>query len=503
MHRPGTVHLKFDASKPAVHRGWVKYFVAALGLGMGAVQAQQQQVLLDYWWVMPREEVQNAPRVIRVIGAKGERFEEVYAEEQLAALQNNPAIMQARVERQAALRREAQQRARELREAGKSPAVAYEEAWAEVYSRRWLNADWSTGSSKLEDMLNRLAAENEDLALTEEEQQWVLEALLEDDDRLESEQGRALLSNLARRLRSLGYGRLYSPTAMQDELMERFAEALRHGKESMAAYRDALFKTNRDRIMHHELRGYVAPWGMGAGGGGGHYRQAPIQLTTTVNTGNSPQQGADIGAITVGQQHSAPVLNAAPGVLNDFLATAPAESEADDEEEKDEDELLTGEGEQGVSPASAPAPMMMAARSMSLRSTGAVTLAADDGVATAAVGDITVKNNASYHVNARLQHGNLNDANWGGATKSSGSGWFSSSVTYSAWTSGTSIEGTIDQIDLNGGNLYLGSGYTGLLNVVSSGTLHAEATETRSSSGWFSSVSAVVPIPARPLTATV
>lgn len=360
MHRPGSVQLKFDASKPAVHRGWVKYFVAALGLGMGAVQAQQQQVLLDYWWVMPREEVQNAPRVIRVIGAKGERFEEVYAEEQLAALQNNPAIMQARVERQAALRREAQQRARELREAGKSPAVAYEEAWAEVYSRRWLNADWSTGSSKLEDMLNRLAAENEDLALTEEEQQWVLEALLEDDDRLESEQGRALLSNLARRLRSLGYGRLYSPTAMQDELMERFAEALRHGKESMAAYRDALFKTNRDRIMHHELRGYVAPWGMGAGGGGGHYRQAPIQLTTTVNTGNSPQQGADIGAITVGPQHSAPVLNATPGVLNDFLATAPAASEADDEEEKDEDELLTGEGEQGVSPASAPAPMMMA-----------------------------------------------------------------------------------------------------------------------------------------------
>ena len=401
MHRPETVQLKFDASKPAVHRGWVKYFVAALGLGMGAVQAQQQQVLLDYWWVMPREEVQNAPRVIRVIGAKGERFEEVYAEEQLAALQNNPAIMQARVERQASLRREAQQRARELREAGKSPAVAYEEAWAEVYSRRWLNADWSTGSSKLEDMLNRLAAENEDLALTEEEQQWVLEALLEDDDRLESEQGRALLSNLARRLRSLGYGRLYSPTVMQDELMERFAEALRHGKESMAAYRDALFKTNRDRIMHHELRGYLAPWGMGAGGGGGHYRQAPIQLTTTVNTGNSPQQGADIGAITVGPQHSAPVLNAAPGVLNDFLATAPAASEADDEEEKDEDELLTGEGEQGVSPASAPAPMMMTARSMSLRSTGAVALAADDGVATAADSDIPVTATANLTVSSK------------------------------------------------------------------------------------------------------
>ena len=495
MHRPGTVHLKFDASKPAVHRGWVKYFVAALGLGMGAVQAQQQQVLLDYWWVMPREEVQNAPRVIRVIGAKGERFEEVYAEEQLAALQNNPAIMQARVERQAALRREAQQRARELREAGKSPAVAYEEAWAEVYSRRWLNADWSTGSSKLEDMLNRLAAENEDLALTEEEQQWVLEALLEDDDRLESEQGRALLSNLARRLRSLGYGRLYSPTSMQDELMERFAEALRHGKESMAAYRDALFKTNRDRIMHHELRGYLAPWGMGAGGGGGHYRQAPIQLTTTVNTGNSPQQGADIGAITVGPQHSAPVLNATPGVLNDFLATAPAEGEADDEEEKDEDELLTGEGEQGVSPASAPVPMMMAARSMSLRSTGAVTLAADDGASSLAENAITSGTNTSFHTNTTvngqtLTLGNRYGATWDtSASNSASNDNVTATITFSAWNGGTAISGTPAGFELAGGNLYLGTGYAGNVNVSGSGsTLHAERLEHNSQSkseGWW------------------
>lgn len=492
MHRPGTVQLKFDASKPAVHRGWVKYFVAALGLGMGAVQAQQQQVLLDYWWVMPREEVQNAPRVIRVIGAKGERFEEVCAEEQLAALQNNPAIMQARVERQAALRREAQQRARELREAGKSPAVAYEEAWAEVYSRRWLNADWSTGSSKLEDMLNRLAAENEDLALTEEEQQWVLEALLEDDDRLESEQGRALLSNLARRLRSLGYGRLYSPTAMQDELMERFAEALRYGKESMAAYRDALFKTNRDRIMHHELRGYVAPWGMGAGGGGGHYRQAPIQLTTTVNTGNSPQQGADIGAITVGPQHSAPVLNAAPGVLNDFLATAPAESEADDEEEKDEDELLTGEGEQGVSPASAPAPMMMAARSMSLRSTGAVTLA-EDIVADYIVG---AGKNTSFHITTTvngqtLTRGNIHNATWNAEddysyTNSSRWGTVTATVYFGAWNTadgGEKIASTPGSFGLAGGNLYLGTGFSGNIAVSGEGNvLHAESLEHKSKS---------------------
>lgn len=508
MHRPGSVQLKFDASKPAAHRGWVKYFVAALGLGMGAVQAQQQQVLLDYWWVMPREEVQNAPRVIRVIGAKGERFEEVYAEEQLAALQNNPAIMQARVERQAALRREAQQRARELREAGKSPAVAYEEAWAEVYSSRWLNADWSTGSSRLEDMLNRLAAENEDLALTEEEQQWVLEALLEDDDRLETEQGRALLSNLARRLRSLGYGRLYSPTAMQDELMERFAEAMRHGKESMAAYRDALFKTNRDRIMHHELRGYLAPWGMGAGGGGGHYRQAPIQLTTTVNTGNSPQQGADIGAITVGQQYTAPVQNATPGVLNDFLATAPAEGEADDEEKIEDEKEIEAEESFTQVPASAEpasfAPRMMAARTMSLRSTGAVPLDAVESVADIEADlDVTGKtalyftsdgltpnggttytyregrltgNKSRY---ALTQSGSFTSAEWVSDTNGL-SYWKSGRETSSSETSGlykyftVKWETNVDTVPLNlidlseGEELYLGgAGYKGTVRVVS------------------------------------
>lgn len=306
MFSSESVHLKFDASKPAPHRGWVKYFVAALGLGMGAVQAQEQK-LLDYWWVMPREEVQNAPRVIRAIGAKGEKFEEVYAEEQASALRGSSAIMQARLERQAALRLEAQQRARELREAGKSPAVAYEEAWAEVYSRRWLNADWRVGSSKLEDMLTRMASDNEDFALTEEEQQWVLEALLEDDDRLESAEGIELLRNLARRLRSMGYGKSDVTAGVNDELMMRFADAMRHGKESMAAYRNALFTTHRDRVMHHELRGYVAPWGMGAGGTRS-YRQAPVALTPSAGTGNTHLKRP--APLTITSEYMEPVLMA-------------------------------------------------------------------------------------------------------------------------------------------------------------------------------------------------
>ena len=368
MFSSESVHLKFDASKPAPHRGWVKYFVAALGLGMGTVQAQEQK-LLDYWWVMPHEEVQNAPRVIRVIGAKGEKFEEVYAEEQAAALRGSAAIMQARLERQAALRLEAQQRARELREAGKSPAVAYEEAWAEVYSRRWLNADWRVGSSKLEDMLARMASDNEDFALTEEEQQWVLEALLEDDDRLESAEGVELLRNLARRLRGMGYGRLYSPHAEQDELMERFAEAMRHGKESMAAYRDALFKTNRDRVMHHELRGYVAPWGMGAGGTRS-YRQAPVVLTPSAGTGSTQQpQLSGLTSITVGQSYTAPGLNAVPGAQSNFLADAPSQSADKEEvEEEDKDKEETGEDTDAGIAAAAPSMMM---RSFAMRAVAA------------------------------------------------------------------------------------------------------------------------------------
>lgn len=418
MFSSDSVHLQFDVTKPSPHRGWVKYFVAALGLGMGTVQAQEQK-LLDYWWVMPREEVQNAPRVIRVIGAKGEKFEEVYAEEQAAALRGSAAIMQARLERQAALRLEAQQRARELREAGKSPAVAYEEAWAEVYSRRWLNADWRVGSSKLEDMLARMASDNEDFALTEEEQQWVLEALLEDDDRLESSEGIELLRNLARRLRGMGYGRVYSPHAMQDELMERFAEAMRHGKESMAAYRDALFKTNRDRIMHHELRGYLAPWGMGAGGTRS-YRQAPVVLTPSAGTGSTQQpQLPGLTALTVGQSYTAPGLNAVPGAQSNFLATAPdaeddekeEEEEEEEEKEKDEEELLTAPSAPAA-PA-APAPRMMMARSMSLRSTGAETLA-EEIVADYIVG---AGKNTSFHttttVNGQtLTRGNIHNAAW-------------------------------------------------------------------------------------------
>lgn len=481
------VHLKFSVSKPASHRGWVKYFVAALGIGLGAAQAQEQ-VLLDYWWVMPREEVQNTPRIIRVIGAKGEKFEEVYTEEQASALRGNAAIMQARLERQAALRLEAQVRARELREAGKSPTAAYEEAWAEVYSRRWLTADWRVGSSRLEDMLTRMASDNADFELTEEERQWVLEALLEDDDRLESKEGTELLRNLARRLRSMGYGKMDVTAGVNDELMMRFADAMRHKDNSMSAYRDALFKTYRDRVMHHELRGYVAPWGMGLGGRN-HYRQTPVVVTPSAGTGSTQQTGT---ALTVGQQYTAPGLNDVPGAQGNFLATAPAADEDDKEEEKakeqDEDEQLTQQ-----TAAAAPAPrMMMMARSVALRSTGAVAQA-DEIVADFIVG---AGKNTSFHtttsVNGQtLTRGNIHNAAWNANdsysyTNSSRLGSATATVWFGAWNmadGGEQIAVTPESFGLTGGSLYLGTGFSGNIAVSGEGNvLHAESLEHKSES---------------------
>ena len=108
---------------------------------------------MRYHWVMPEEKAEPASQVIRVLGEKGERYETVYAEDSLAALKQNPAIQEAMLARQAALRKEAMELARELREAGKEPLVAYEEAWTQVYSRSWLSGGWLSGSCKLEDML--------------------------------------------------------------------------------------------------------------------------------------------------------------------------------------------------------------------------------------------------------------------------------------------------------------------------------------------------------------
>ena len=346
------IHIRRSVSS----NGWLLFFLASLGMA-------QEQAVLNYWWIMPEDTPAKAPRVIRVLGEKGEAYEELYTLERQARLENGPEIVQARLARQEALRREAMELMRQLKSVGKSPEVAYEEAWTQVYRNNWLSANWKLGSCKLEDMLLRMASDDAASALTPEEQQWVLEALLEDDDRLESEAGRELLRRLTQRLRAMGYGKLYAPNAANDQVMKRFADALSTGMDSMAAYREAMFTTHRDRVGQHTLRGYVAPWGIRVGGP--RYHQAPQKVGVT--EGSASGLDAALAANPQpGNQLTATDLNEVSAAEKDFLAVSPEDEKKEKDENKNEQEdELVKQGESTASAmAAAPAPIM---RSFSLR----------------------------------------------------------------------------------------------------------------------------------------
>ena len=355
--------VRFRVCAPVAHRSWLPYFLAAFSAGTAVAEEE----LMRYHWVMPEEKAEPAPKVIRVLGEKGERYETVYTEEFQAALKQNPAIREAMLARQTALRKEALELARQLQEAGKEPLVAYEEAWTQVYSRSWLSGGWLAGSSRLEDMLRRLASDKENPELTEEEKQWLLEALLEDDDSLEGEAGQELLRRLAAQLRQQGYGRPEHSLAANDELMKHFAEALQHQSDSMGAYRDALFKTHRGQIMTHSLVGYRAPWGMGMGGGA-HYRQAPQQVQTTEGSGNTQPPAQTAVTFGSGQQFTSPGLNELPDVNTDFLARAPELPDKKKELEDEEEEKDSVQPEETDADSETAAPAMLSLRSFSMRS---------------------------------------------------------------------------------------------------------------------------------------
>ena len=283
---------------------------------------------LRYWWVLPDAPVEQTPRVIRVTGEKGERYEEVYTAETRAESKTQPAILSARLARQAALRKVAMELARRLRESGKSPLVAYEEAWTRVFAENRLSAAGLTLSSWLEEALARMAGGQK---LTEEEQQRILEALLADEDSLEGETGQELLRRLADHLLTMGYGVVDTPN-VNDELMQRFAEAMRHMGNGVGAYRDALFKTYRDRVVFHSHVGYRASWGAGMGRNL-HYHQTPKQVGTTVSSGNTQP-------VTTPEEEppfTVPGVNDLPGSVTDFLATAPTTRGEMAEEENDEE----------------------------------------------------------------------------------------------------------------------------------------------------------------------
>ena len=337
--------------------------MAALGAGAAAADDE----ILRYYWIMPENASEKTSRVVRVQGEKGERYEEVYSEETLAALKHHPAIMEARIARQTALRREALELASQLRASGKEPLVAYEEAWTQVFSRNWLRYGCLNGTCKLEDMVGRLAAGKEELELTADEKQWLLEAILEDDDCLEHEAGQALLRRLAVQLRQQGYGLSFNPLGENDELMLRFASAMQYQSNSMTAYRDALFKTYRGQIMTHTLVGYNAPWGMGVGGGV-HYHQAPQQVEATEGSGNTQPTPPPALTLQDEQPFTTPGLNELPDTSADFLASSPqiSDTEKDDEDKEDEEDTVLQEESETGTVAGAPAMMMS---SFSMRST--------------------------------------------------------------------------------------------------------------------------------------
>ena len=120
--------------------GWLRYFAAAVSVCGGSVLAQEQ-VLLNYWSILPQEEAAanaNAPHAIRVIGEKGEAFEEVPLNP--ADIRNHPAIKEACVARLRALHGKAQSLAVEYVAAGTSPEVAYEKAWVKACNALRINA---------------------------------------------------------------------------------------------------------------------------------------------------------------------------------------------------------------------------------------------------------------------------------------------------------------------------------------------------------------------------
>ena len=155
-----------------------------------------------------------------------------------------------------------------------TPVAAYEKAWTRAYKRHLEQAGALDGRALVEHLLERLAAADGQMVLTDDEVQLALQVLALDDELLESEQGRSLLARISRHLMALGIDLGQLMPAANDELMGYFASALKHGMEGPNAFRDAYLKLNRDRIAHHELPGYRAPWGSGAGAGA-HLRTIP------------------------------------------------------------------------------------------------------------------------------------------------------------------------------------------------------------------------------------
>lgn len=248
-------------------------------------------------------------------------------------------------------------------------------------------------------MVARLEAEDSRFELSAEETQWLLSALLENNDCLEGDASSKLLINLVQQLRSQGYGRQGTSNVFQDALMQNFADSLRYSQDSMSAYREALFKMNRGNILHHSLVGYLAPWGMGVHSRN-QYRQAPKQYASTIGSADSsavhePVLQPQNVATTTQTTTQAPATTLTPdftagmdkdaGRVENFLASAPlpatplasisSDEELKREEEKEDDQYEAEEEETNAAPMYG----FFSMRPLSLRSVAApVSMAVDE-----------------------------------------------------------------------------------------------------------------------------
>lgn len=365
------------------YTGWLRYFAAAVSVCGGSVLAQEQ-VLLNYWSILPQEEAAtNTPHVIRVIGEKGAEYEEEFLNP--ADIRNHAAIKEACVARLQALRSEALRLAAEHEAAGMSPEAAYQKAWAKACNAFKVDETTQKGKlARLESLIARMNAEGSRFTLSAEETQWLLAALLENNDCLEGDASSKLLMSLAQQLRTEGYGKQGASAAFQDALMQNFADSLRYSQDSMSAYREALFRLNRGNIVHHPLVGYLAPWGMGVHSRN-QYRQAPKQYSTTLGSADSSAVASPVviplAAVTSTQpvtQTSAPELtpdftagmDKDAGRVENFLASAPNLPVSPQETKEEElDETLYEEEEEWTE---SPVPGLFSMRSFAMRSAAAM-----------------------------------------------------------------------------------------------------------------------------------
>ncbi|MBR3902676.1 MAG: autotransporter-associated beta strand repeat-containing protein [Akkermansia sp.] len=266
-----------------VQRGasrWMLYFMAMLGSASG------QETLLDYWFLWGDEKAASrggdASRVIRVEGAKGEHYVPVYEK-----LHSHPLVAQARAGLNARRRQEALKLSRQYRDAGMSPEAAYEKAWAEVYQRFRSQSSKEEAKETLLQLVARTQAAGAGVSANDAAVQHVLQLLVLHEELLATAEARELLDYLSRQQLIFEKEALLAEPGTNDALMGLFADAMEHGMKGANAFRDAQFKLNRERIIHHELTGYLAPWGAGMGGRIS-YRQAPrrkVIAATTLGSG--------------------------------------------------------------------------------------------------------------------------------------------------------------------------------------------------------------------------